>query len=115
MFLVFDFRMDLLGAKIKNSKNIIVWGTLFQICFCSATGASFCYLLSYLVGRRLVHKYLPERAADWSRKVDKHKNNILSYIIFLRSVGQSEAFKLFVMKQFHINKGQNVFVIDSLV
>lgn len=57
---------------------------LLVICFCSATGASFCYLLSYLVGRRLVHKYLPERSANWSEKVKQHKDNLLSYIIFLR-------------------------------
>ena len=57
---------------------------LLQICFCSATGASFCYLLSYLVGRKLVNRYLPERAAAWSEQVQKHKSNMLSYIIFLR-------------------------------
>jgi len=57
---------------------------LLLICFCSATGASFCYLLSYLVGRRLVKTYLPERSADWARKVEKQKDNILGYIIFLR-------------------------------
>lgn len=57
---------------------------LLLICFCSATGASFCYLLSYLVGRRLVHKYLPERSADWARKVEKQNDNLLGYIIFLR-------------------------------
>ncbi|XP_059080258.1 transmembrane protein 41B-like isoform X2 [Tigriopus californicus] len=57
---------------------------LLVICFCSATGASFCYLLSYLVGRRLVKTYLPERAASWSEKVQHHQSNLLSYIIFLR-------------------------------
>jgi len=57
---------------------------LLLICFCSATGASFCYLLSYLVGRRLVKKYLPERSASWAQKVEKQKGNILGYIIFLR-------------------------------
>jgi len=57
---------------------------LFSVCFCSATGASFCYLLSYLVGRRLVRHYLPERAAQWSAKVDNHRSNLLSYILFLR-------------------------------
>jgi len=57
---------------------------LFSVCFCSATGASFCYLLSYLVGRRLVRYYLPERAAQWSAKVDNHRSNLLSYILFLR-------------------------------
>merc|ERR1719210_1188538 len=57
---------------------------LLSVCFCSATGASFCYLLSYLVGRRLVRHYLPERAAQWSAKVDSHRSNLLSYILFLR-------------------------------
>jgi len=57
---------------------------LFSVCFCSATGASFCYLLSYLVGRRLVRTYLPDRAASWSEKVDKQRGNLLSYIMFLR-------------------------------
>lgn len=57
---------------------------LFAVCFCSATGASFCYLLSYLIGRRLVRRYLPERSASWSAKVDSHRGNLLSYILFLR-------------------------------
>lgn len=59
---------------------------LFLVCFCSATGASFCYLLSYLAGRPLVQKYVPERADEWAKKVERQnkKNNILSYIIFLR-------------------------------
>merc|ERR1711962_1028389 len=57
---------------------------LAAVCFCSATGASFCYLLSYLVGRRLVRHYLPQRAAQWSSKVEAQRGNLLSYIIFLR-------------------------------
>ncbi len=55
-----------------------------KMCLCSATGASFCYLLSYLVGRRLVRKYLPERSAAWAEKVEQHREHMLSYIIFLR-------------------------------
>lgn len=57
---------------------------LTAVCFCSATGASFCYLLSYLVGRKLVKHFLPERAAQWRDKVETQRGNILSYIIFLR-------------------------------
>ncbi|XP_066947481.1 transmembrane protein 41B isoform X1 [Macrobrachium rosenbergii] len=57
---------------------------LLLICFCSATGASFCYLLSYLAGRPLVQKYIPERAKSWQDKVDKQRDNLLFYIIFLR-------------------------------
>ena len=57
---------------------------LVSVCFCSATGSSFCYLLSYLVGRKLVRRCLPERVKSWSRKVDRQRTNLLSYIIFLR-------------------------------
>lgn len=57
---------------------------LSVICFCSATGASFCYLLSYLAGRPVVLKYLPERTKQWQEKVDKQRDNLLFYIIFLR-------------------------------
>ncbi|KAI3377138.1 hypothetical protein L3Q82_000330 [Scortum barcoo] len=51
---------------------------------CSGLGASFCYMLSYLVGRPMVYKYLKERAQKWSQQVDKHRDHLINYIIFLR-------------------------------
>jgi len=57
---------------------------MFCVCLCSAVGASLCYLLSYLVGRRIVLKYWPEKAAQWAAQVDKQKDNLMYYIIFLR-------------------------------
>ncbi|XP_075212876.1 transmembrane protein 41 homolog isoform X3 [Lycorma delicatula] len=54
------------------------------ICFCSATGASMCYLISKFTGRRIVLKYFPEQAAKYSSMVLKHNDNILNYILFLR-------------------------------
>ncbi|XP_005105788.1 transmembrane protein 41B isoform X2 [Aplysia californica] len=54
------------------------------VCTCSALGASFCYLLSYMVGRRVVQKYFPQRAADWKRHVDNHREHLFNYILFLR-------------------------------
>ncbi|KAA0723756.1 Transmembrane protein 41B [Triplophysa tibetana] len=57
---------------------------LFLVCLCSGLGASFCYMLSYLVGRPMVHKYLTERAKNWSQQVDKHREHLINYIIFLR-------------------------------
>lgn len=57
---------------------------LILVCSCSAIGATLCYLLSQLVGRRLVKHYFPERAQKWSEQVDKHRNELLSYILFLR-------------------------------
>jgi hypothetical protein len=44
---------------------------LTLVCFCSATGASLCYVLSYFLGRRLVYKYFPEKASQWALTVSK--------------------------------------------
>ncbi|XP_028163792.1 transmembrane protein 41 homolog isoform X2 [Ostrinia furnacalis] len=57
---------------------------LLLVCCCSAIGASLCFFLSNLLGKKLVNRYFPERAAQWSKAVEKHKNNLLNYIIFLR-------------------------------
>ncbi|KAK7868245.1 hypothetical protein R5R35_000644 [Gryllus longicercus] len=57
---------------------------LVLVCFCSATGASLCYLLSYFLGRRIVYKYFPEKASQWAAVVNKHRSNLLNYLLFLR-------------------------------
>lgn len=57
---------------------------LFLVCLCSSLGASFCYTLSALVGKKLVKKYLPDRLAIWQKQIDHHRNDILNYMIFLR-------------------------------
>lgn len=57
---------------------------LAMICFCSAVGATLCYLLSLLLGRRLVKHYFPKRAEQWGQQVTKHKDDMLSYMLFLR-------------------------------
>ncbi|XP_055524774.1 transmembrane protein 41 homolog isoform X2 [Wyeomyia smithii] len=57
---------------------------LTLVCFCSALGATLCYLLSQLVGRRLVKHYFPEKARVWAHQVDKHREDLLSYMLFLR-------------------------------
>ncbi|XP_068167423.1 transmembrane protein 41B [Antennarius striatus] len=57
---------------------------LFLVCLCSGLGASFCYMLSYLVGRPVVYKYLCERAQRWAQQVEKHRDHLINYIIFLR-------------------------------
>ncbi|XP_043464153.1 transmembrane protein 41 homolog [Leptopilina heterotoma] len=57
---------------------------LFLVCFCSALGATLCYLLSSLLGRKLLFKYFPEKAKEWSIIVTKHHDNLLNYMLFLR-------------------------------
>ena len=46
----------------------------FFVSQCSSVGASFCYLLFYLVGRRLVQYYLPDRVAQWCEQVHSDDN-----------------------------------------
>uniref|UniRef100_A0A7I4Y0R0 Transmembrane protein 41B n=1 Tax=Haemonchus contortus TaxID=6289 RepID=A0A7I4Y0R0_HAECO len=57
---------------------------LLLVCTCSATGASICYLLSYLFGRELVLRKFPDRVRKWQGDIASHRENLLSYIIFLR-------------------------------
>ncbi|XP_065364304.1 transmembrane protein 41 homolog [Calliphora vicina] len=57
---------------------------LFLICFCSALGATLCYCLSNLVGRRLIRHFWPKKINEWSKHVDKHRDSLFSYILFLR-------------------------------
>lgn len=57
---------------------------LTLVCFCSALGATLCYLLSQMVGRRLVKHFFPEKASVWAAQVDKHREDLLSYMLFLR-------------------------------
>ena len=57
---------------------------LFLVCICSAIGASLCYILSALVGRTLVLKFIPHKVAEWSSQVERQKDNLLCYMIFLR-------------------------------
>lgn len=47
---------------------------LFLVCFCSATGASLCYMVSYFVGRKVIKKYFPEKAEKYSAMVSKTFN-----------------------------------------
>ncbi|KAF5282038.1 hypothetical protein FQA39_LY00562 [Lamprigera yunnana] len=57
---------------------------LLLVCACSAIGASLCFLLSQLLGRRIVLKYYPERVKKWGMTVYKQRNNLFNYVMFLR-------------------------------
>ncbi|XP_015182962.1 PREDICTED: transmembrane protein 41B [Polistes dominula] len=57
---------------------------LLLVCSCSAVGATLCYLLSSLLGRKLLYKYFPDKANEWTVMVAKHSDNLLNYMLFLR-------------------------------
>ncbi|CAL1684714.1 unnamed protein product [Lasius platythorax] len=57
---------------------------LLLVCTCSAVGATLCYLLSSLLGRRLLYRYFPDKAREWTIIVTKHHDSLLNYMLFLR-------------------------------
>lgn len=60
------------------------WAATLLVCFCCATGASLCYMLSWLVGHSLVEHYFHDHIHQWSQRVEEERENLLSFIIFLR-------------------------------
>ncbi|EFA02435.2 Transmembrane protein 41 homolog-like Protein [Tribolium castaneum] len=89
-----------LGIVLNSLQTFAIPGSLFLsvlsgflfpftvaltlVCTCSAVGASLCFLLSQLLGRKLVLKYFPEKAAAWGHQVNKHRDNLFNYVLFLR-------------------------------
>uniref|UniRef100_A0A1I8B8N7 Dimer_Tnp_hAT domain-containing protein n=1 Tax=Meloidogyne hapla TaxID=6305 RepID=A0A1I8B8N7_MELHA len=51
---------------------------LALVCLCSAAGATVCYFISYMFGRRLIVYYFPARLALW--QIEKH-GQVVSYPI----------------------------------
>uniref|UniRef100_A0A915D014 Transmembrane protein 41B n=1 Tax=Ditylenchus dipsaci TaxID=166011 RepID=A0A915D014_9BILA len=57
---------------------------LAVVCLCSASGAAVCYFLSQSLGRKIILKYFPERIQKWQAEIQKQKENLFNYIVFLR-------------------------------
>ena len=57
---------------------------ILMVCTLSTLGASFCYLLAYFTGRRLVKKLFKEKLDFFGTQVARHRKSLLNYILFLR-------------------------------
>ncbi|KAI6660848.1 hypothetical protein LOD99_13572 [Oopsacas minuta] len=58
---------------------------LLLVCTCSTIGATNCYLLANLIGSSLISRFnFRDRISNWKDKIDKHKDHLIYYIIFLR-------------------------------
>uniref|UniRef100_A0A1B0G6A7 VTT domain-containing protein n=1 Tax=Glossina morsitans morsitans TaxID=37546 RepID=A0A1B0G6A7_GLOMM len=57
---------------------------LFLICFCSTLGATLCYCLSSLIGRRLIKYFWPKKISEWSKHIENHRDNLFNYMLFVR-------------------------------
>lgn len=57
---------------------------LLLICFCSSLGATFCYCLSNVLGKRVIQHFWPKKVSEWALHVEGHRGNLFNYILFLR-------------------------------
>uniref|UniRef100_A0AC34G1Y5 Transmembrane protein 41A n=1 Tax=Panagrolaimus sp. ES5 TaxID=591445 RepID=A0AC34G1Y5_9BILA len=73
-----------LGKVLSKYKDEHYYTVLIGVGACSASGAAVCYCLSYLVGRKLVASYFPERVEQWQKEVQKHQENLFNYMVVLR-------------------------------
>ncbi|KAK3808988.1 MAG: snare associated Golgi protein-domain-containing protein [Linnemannia gamsii] len=60
------------------------WVALIMVAFASAIGATNCYLLSRMFFSKLVKRKFGDRMEKWSTQLQRHRNNLMSYIILLR-------------------------------
>jgi uncharacterized membrane protein YdjX (TVP38/TMEM64 family) len=69
----------------------VVCGSLFGLpvaftltLLCATAGASAAFLISKVIGKRLLSWLCPERVRLFSREIDSHHDNIFNYLLFLR-------------------------------
>ncbi|GAA5961177.1 hypothetical protein JCM10213_001413, partial [Rhodosporidiobolus nylandii] len=77
------------GSMYLSILGGALWGVAIAlplVCFCVATGASFCYLMSALLGPAvLLHSEVWQRRVEaWSERVKEHRANLISYLVILR-------------------------------
>ncbi|KAF9935233.1 hypothetical protein FBU30_006318 [Linnemannia zychae] len=60
------------------------WIALIMVSLASAIGATNCYLLSRMFFSKMVKRKFGERMEKWNTQLQRHRNNLISYIILLR-------------------------------
>ncbi|OQR80051.1 transmembrane protein 41A-A-like [Tropilaelaps mercedesae] len=71
--------MNLLGGALFG----VIPGFLLA-CLLSATGATFCYLLSYACGRQLLRKFFASKISHFEDKIDENRDDLIYVLLFLR-------------------------------
>lgn len=74
--------MNALAGYFYNDSLII---TGFVGCICASIGSSFCYLLSWYLGKRYTIKMASsDRIEKWRMTIQRHRNHMFFYFVFLR-------------------------------
>ncbi|OQV20291.1 Transmembrane protein 41A-A [Hypsibius exemplaris] len=72
------------GLNIASGAIFGFWKGFPLSCILTAVGATTCYILSYLFGRRVVKRFFAAKL-DWFRnKVHANSHNLTYYLLFLR-------------------------------
>jgi uncharacterized membrane protein YdjX (TVP38/TMEM64 family) len=61
-----------------------IYVTVPLCCFLAATGASGAFMMSHLIGRRIVMKFAPDRLRYFNEQIQHHRQNLFNYFLFLR-------------------------------
>ncbi|GAA5892647.1 hypothetical protein JCM8208_005875 [Rhodotorula glutinis] len=77
------------GSMYLSILGGALWGVLIAlplVCFCVATGALLCYLMSAALGPAVLRnsEVWRECVEAWTDRVAKHNSNLVSYLIVLR-------------------------------
>ncbi|GAA6026109.1 hypothetical protein JCM10207_006238 [Rhodosporidiobolus poonsookiae] len=77
------------GSMYLSILGGALWGVAIAlplVCTCVATGALLCYLMSAALGPAvLLHSEVWQRRVDaWTERVNKHRANMISYLVILR-------------------------------
>ncbi|GAV02464.1 hypothetical protein RvY_13027 [Ramazzottius varieornatus] len=75
------------GSASLNLAAGALFGTVVGfplVCVLTATGATLCYTLSYLFGRKPIAKYFSSKLNWFRAKVQSHSQNLTYYLLFLR-------------------------------
>ncbi|KAF8932924.1 snare associated Golgi protein-domain-containing protein [Dissophora ornata] len=60
------------------------WVALIMVSLASTVGATNCYLLSRFFFSKLVKRRFGDRMEKWNTQLERHRSNLVSYIIILR-------------------------------
>lgn len=71
--------MNLLAGAIFG-----IWAGFPLVCFLTACGATFCYLLSKVFGRVLLLQFFPDRVQTLQLKVKENLDSLFFFLLFLR-------------------------------
>ncbi|XP_045177725.1 transmembrane protein 41A-A-like isoform X2 [Mercenaria mercenaria] len=74
-----SFFMNVLGGALFGT-----WRAFLMACVLTASGATFCYLLSWCFGKSYIEKFFPDKVQFMQKKVTDNMDSLFFFLLFLR-------------------------------